>query len=65
MNLKLILEFAVVLGALVMGVRAGGVSVGWWGTGGLLGLGGIIPALRPMPTAGGLRTGLVSAKVFF
>jgi len=36
MTLKLILEFAVVLGALFMGARAGGVSLGLWGAVGLL-----------------------------
>jgi anaerobic C4-dicarboxylate transporter DcuA len=36
MTLKLILEFAVVLGALFMGARAGGVALGLWGAVGLL-----------------------------
>jgi hypothetical protein len=36
MSLKLILEFAVVLGALLMGARAGGVALGLWGAVGLL-----------------------------
>src|SRR4026209_2617356 len=36
MTLKLILEFAVLLGALLMGARAGGVSLGLWGAVGLL-----------------------------
>jgi len=36
MNLKLILEFAVLLGALFMGARAGGVGLGLWGAVGLL-----------------------------
>jgi len=36
MNLKLILEFAVLIGALVMGARAGGVALGLWGAVGLL-----------------------------
>jgi len=33
---KLILEFAVLLGALLMGARAGGVGLGLWGAVGLL-----------------------------
>src|SRR4029079_440887 len=36
MNIKLILEFAVLLGALLMGARAGGVGLGLWGAVGLL-----------------------------
>ena len=36
MNLKLVLEFAVLLGALLMGARAGGVGLGLWGAVGLL-----------------------------
>jgi anaerobic C4-dicarboxylate transporter DcuA len=36
MNLKLILEFAVLIGALLMGARAGGVGLGLWGAVGLL-----------------------------
>ena len=36
MTLKLICEFAVVLGALLMGARAGGVALGLWGGVGLL-----------------------------
>jgi anaerobic C4-dicarboxylate transporter DcuA len=36
MNIKLVLEFAVVLGALFMGARAGGVGLGLWGAVGLL-----------------------------
>jgi anaerobic C4-dicarboxylate transporter DcuA len=36
MDLKLILEFAVLLGALLMGARAGGVGLGLWGAVGLL-----------------------------
>lgn len=36
MSLKLILEFAVILGALLMGARAGGVGLGLWGAVGLL-----------------------------
>jgi anaerobic C4-dicarboxylate transporter DcuA len=36
MNLKLILEFAVIIGALLMGARAGGVGLGLWGAVGLL-----------------------------
>jgi anaerobic C4-dicarboxylate transporter DcuA len=36
MNIKLIVEFLVVLGALAMGVRAGGVGLGLWGGVGLL-----------------------------
>jgi len=36
MTIKLILEFAVILGALLMGARAGGVGLGLWGAVGLL-----------------------------
>jgi anaerobic C4-dicarboxylate transporter DcuA len=36
MNLKLLLEFAVLIGALLMGARAGGVGLGLWGAVGLL-----------------------------
>jgi anaerobic C4-dicarboxylate transporter DcuA len=36
MNFKLILEFVVILGALLMGARAGGVALGLWGAVGLL-----------------------------
>src|SRR5688572_543979 len=36
MTIKLILEFAVLLGALLMGARAGGVGLGLWGAVGLL-----------------------------
>jgi len=36
MTIKLTLEFAVVLGALLMGARAGGVGLGLWGAVGLL-----------------------------
>ncbi len=36
MSIKLILEFAVLLGALLMGARAGGVGLGLWGAVGLL-----------------------------
>src|SRR5512145_2585676 len=36
MTLKLFLEFAVLLGALFMGARAGGVGLGLWGAVGLL-----------------------------
>lgn len=36
MTIKLVLEFAVVLGALLMGARAGGVALGLWGAVGLL-----------------------------
>jgi anaerobic C4-dicarboxylate transporter DcuA len=36
MDLKLILEFAVLIGALLMGARAGGVGLGLWGAVGLL-----------------------------
>src|SRR5678816_3250158 len=36
MNAKLILEFLVVVGALFMGARAGGVGLGLWGAVGLL-----------------------------
>ena len=36
MTVKLILEFAVLLGALFMGARAGGVALGLWGAVGLL-----------------------------
>src|SRR3982751_802076 len=36
MDLKLILEFLIILGALAMGARAGGVGLGLWGAVGLL-----------------------------
>src|SRR5678815_2787964 len=36
MSIKLILEFAVIIGALFMGARAGGVGLGLWGAVGLL-----------------------------
>ena len=36
MTIKLILEFAVIIGALFMGARAGGVGLGLWGAVGLL-----------------------------
>ncbi len=36
MNTKLILEFLVVLGALLMGARAGGIGLGLWGAVGLV-----------------------------
>jgi anaerobic C4-dicarboxylate transporter DcuA len=36
MSIKLILEFAVLLGALLMGARSGGVGLGLWGAVGLL-----------------------------
>jgi anaerobic C4-dicarboxylate transporter DcuA len=35
-NFELILEFAVIIGALLMGARAGGVALGLWGAVGLL-----------------------------
>jgi anaerobic C4-dicarboxylate transporter DcuA len=38
MNLKLLLEFAVLLGALLMGARSGGVALGLWGGMGVLAL---------------------------
>src|SRR6478736_1759493 len=50
MDLKLILEFLVILGALAMGARAGGVGLGLWGAVGLLVLVvgfGIAPAAIP------------------
>jgi anaerobic C4-dicarboxylate transporter DcuA len=50
MDIKLILEFAVILGALAMGARAGGVGLGLWGAVGLLVLVlgfGIAPAAIP------------------
>src|SRR3954471_3273204 len=50
MTLQLILEFAVILGALTMGARAGGVGLGLWGAVGLLVLVagfGIAPAAIP------------------
>ena len=50
MDLKLILEFLVILGALAMGARAGGVGLGLWGAVGLLVLVlgfGITPAALP------------------
>src|SRR5499425_2458305 len=36
MNIKLILEFLVLIGALLMGARAGGVALGLWGAVGML-----------------------------
>src|SRR5262245_24954883 len=36
MTIKLILEFLVLIGALLMGARAGGVALGLWGAVGLL-----------------------------
>ena len=36
MTIKLILEFAVLIGALLMGARTGGVGLGLWGAVGLL-----------------------------
>src|SRR5437764_15317366 len=36
MNIRLVLEFAVLIGALLMGARAGGVGLGLWGAVGLL-----------------------------
>src|SRR6187399_284211 len=50
MEIKLILEFLVILGALAMGARAGGVGLGLWGAVGLLVLVvgfGIAPAALP------------------
>src|SRR5688572_3322503 len=50
MEIKLILEFLVILGALAMGARAGGVGLGLWGAVGLLILVvgfGIAPAAIP------------------
>jgi len=50
MDYKLILEFLVILGALAMGARAGGVGLGLWGAVGLLVLVvgfGIVPASLP------------------
>jgi anaerobic C4-dicarboxylate transporter DcuA len=50
MDIKLILEFLVILGALMMGARAGGVGLGLWGAVGLLVLVvgfGIAPAAIP------------------
>jgi anaerobic C4-dicarboxylate transporter DcuA len=50
MDLKLILEFLVILGALFMGARAGGVGLGLWGAVGLLVLVvgfGVAPAAIP------------------
>jgi anaerobic C4-dicarboxylate transporter DcuA len=50
LDLKLILEFLVILGALAMGARAGGVGLGLWGAVGLLVLVagfGIAPAAIP------------------
>jgi anaerobic C4-dicarboxylate transporter DcuA len=50
MDVKLILEFLVILGALAMGARAGGVGLGLWGAVGLLVLVvffGIAPAAIP------------------
>ena len=50
MDIKLILEFLVIIGALAMGARAGGVGLGLWGAVGLLVLVagfGIAPAALP------------------
>jgi anaerobic C4-dicarboxylate transporter DcuA len=50
MDYKLILEFLVILGALAMGARTGGVGLGLWGAVGLLILVvgfGIVPAALP------------------
>jgi anaerobic C4-dicarboxylate transporter DcuA len=50
MDIKLVLEFLVILGALAMGTRAGGVGLGLWGAVGLLVLVvgfGIAPAAIP------------------
>lgn len=50
MDLKLILEFLVILGALAMGARQGGVGLGLWGAVGLLVLVagfGVAPAALP------------------
>ena len=50
MSIKLVLEFLVILGALGMGARAGGVGLGLWGAVGLLVLVvgfGIAPAAIP------------------
>jgi anaerobic C4-dicarboxylate transporter DcuA len=50
MDIKLILEFLVILGALAMGARAGGVGLGLWGAVGLLVLVvgfGVTPAALP------------------
>jgi len=50
MDYKLIFEFLVILGALAMGARAGGVGLGLWGAVGLLVLVvgfGIVPASLP------------------
>src|SRR5258705_3005519 len=50
MDIKLILEFLVILGALAMGARMGGVGLGLWGAVGLLVLVvgfGVAPAAIP------------------
>src|SRR5215510_4980092 len=50
MTIKLVLEFAVLIGALLMGARAGGVALGLWGAVGLLVLVvgfGVAPAAIP------------------
>jgi anaerobic C4-dicarboxylate transporter DcuA len=50
MTIKLVLDFLVILGALGMGARAGGVGLGLWGAVGLLVLVvgfGIVPAALP------------------
>ena len=50
MSIQLVLEFLVILGALAMGARAGGVGLGLWGAVGLLVLVvgfGIVPAALP------------------
>jgi anaerobic C4-dicarboxylate transporter DcuA len=50
MSIQLVLEFLVILGALAMGARAGGVGLGLWGAVGLLVLVvgfGVVPAALP------------------
>jgi len=53
MSIKLILEFVVLLGALFIGARAGGVSLGLWGAVGLL----------VLVAAFGLRPGAIPGEV--
>ncbi len=55
MSVQLILEFAVLIGALFLGVRAGGVGLGLWGAVGLLVLlfGRFVIKLHPVILLGG------------
>ena len=47
MSITILLECAVVLGALAVGARVGGVGLGLWGGIGLIVLAGAFPSLRP------------------